>query len=536
MTVQNTSMKLREGWVEAITAFISEPPEGITKELLSQLAEAIEGSHGSLPPRVFYEAVQQSAVAISITDSHANILYANKSFTTITGYEVGDVIDKNESILSDKRTPKHIYQEMWDQLSNRLPWNGELINRRKNGERYIASLTIAPVLDKEGNITHFLGMHRDITERHKLSKEVSNHKKLIESVVDAAPVVIALLDHDGNVVRSNQAYRELATHMHGYDPVDKLWSEHKSGTMCSDTAENEVRLDLGGDVEARWFSCTCTTINENDTSVDAFFETKQQSYRILVAKEITDIKREQEAVKMNGLRALMAEEELVQGIREALTGALYQLQGPLNMVEAALNLVNRKRENINVSNLHSALQDALAAGSEAIHTLQSCLPAVSTEADKPVNVNELLQEVLVISTQRLLKNGIVVDWKPAMVLPATIGKEQKLRGVFKQIIDNAIDAMSDRSCRVRELTVRTESNNSDIKIIVDDTGQGIPEQQRIKVFQPFYTTKSHNGNRAGMGLSIAQETISEHSGNVIVTTSPGGGCRIEVQLPVRKLV
>ncbi len=532
MVALGTAVQEREGWVEAVAAFIASPPNGIPQELLTQLAEAIEGSHSSLPPRVFYEAVQQSAVAISITDPNANILYANKAFTDITGYLAEDIFDKNESILSDKRTPVHIYKEMWQALTEKRSWSGELINRRKDGERYIASLTIAPVVNASGEITHYLGMHRDVTERHRLSKEVSNQKSLIETVVDTAPVVIALLREDGTVVQTNQAYKKLANQMEGRDPAAELWGAIFEGEECS-LCEQEVRFDPGGSKEARWFSCSCTQFVENDTSVDAFFETRQQNYRLLVAKEITDIKKEQEAVRMNGLKALMAEEELVQSIRETLAGSVYQLQGPLNMIAAASNMIDRKGKELSIESLRRALRDAIATGAEAMDTLRGCMPEAPQEANISVNINEILHDVLALSTERLLSNGIVVDWKPTAVLPALSGREHSLHAMFKQLIDNAIEAMSARSCKTRELTVRTEKTADDvITIIIDDTGPGIDEKDRIKVFQPFFSTKGMKGKRAGMGLTMVQEIVSNHSGTINVGRSPEGGCRFELQLPL----
>ncbi|MEJ2646161.1 MAG: PAS domain-containing protein, partial [Gammaproteobacteria bacterium] len=131
---------------------------------------------GLLPPRLFYEVVEQSAVAISITDTDANILYANRAFARVTGYPLNDVVGKNESVLSDKVTPPIVYETMWGRLLQQKPWSGVLVNRRKNGERYLAELTIAPVLDAGHRTSHYLGMHRDVTEMHGLENQVRNQK------------------------------------------------------------------------------------------------------------------------------------------------------------------------------------------------------------------------------------------------------------------------------------------------------------------------------------------------------------------------
>ncbi len=531
--VQTNALHEDEGWVEAILAFIASPPKGTPDALLAQLADAVAGSHTSLPPRVFYEAVQQSAIAISITDPQAKILYANPAFTEITGYTLADVYGQNESILSDKRTPIHLYKEMWQALVDKNAWSGELINRRKNGECYLASLTIAPVVGAENEISHYLGIHRDISKQYRLSQKVKNQKNLIESVVDAAPVVMALLDEQGNVVQANQAYHKLDNEMVGSEPIKELWNDLLECDCCGTSTEKEIRFDPGGGRPARWFSCSCTKLEETDTSVDAFFETRTQNYCLLVAKEITDIKNEQESVRMNSLRALMAEEELVQSVRETLAGAVYQLQGPLNMVAAASNLIERKGKSVNLDGLRRVLRDAIGAGAHAMDTLSNCMPEIPSDAPGRINVNELLHEVLSLSTKPLLSAGVIVDWKPTAVLPPIVGREHSLRAMFKQLIDNAIDAMNDRACLNRDLSIRTAlTEDGFIQVFIDDSGPGIDEKDRINVFQPFFSTKGVKGKRAGMGLTMVQDTVTQHAGIINISRSPEGGCRIELLLPL----
>src|SRR5512146_3026602 len=98
----------------------------------------------NVPPYLFHEAVEQAALAISITDAQANILYANGAFSRITGYGQDEVVGNNESILSYRVTPKLVYETLWAQIRRQRPWNGLLVNRRRDGSRYLADLTISP--------------------------------------------------------------------------------------------------------------------------------------------------------------------------------------------------------------------------------------------------------------------------------------------------------------------------------------------------------------------------------------------------------
>jgi len=529
---------------EVFKAFLASPPEGTPDAIIEAFGEMGWEGRGLLPPRLFYQVVEQSPVAISITDAKANILYANPQFSRVTGYAPEDVVGENESILSDKVTPRIVYQTMWGRLLQRKPWSGVLVNRRKTGERYLAELTIAPVLDGKGQATHYLGMHRDVTEVHRLEQQVHNQKALIESVVDAAPVVVALLDDSGRLVLDNMAYKVLKADMHGIEPADQLISALREslGPAFEQArqggrgfAGEEVSFDPGKGAPPRWFSCSGTWFREHDASADNFFEARKESYLLLVANEITAIKHGEEQMRMSALRALMAEEELVQGMRETLAGAVFQLQGPINMVNAATAMLER-RANGGEENaaLLEVLQQALAEGRQALQVLRDSMPDAPNEALEPVNVNQLLREVLGLCTDRLLALGVVVDWAPEPVLPPLLGYENGLRSLFKQLVDNAIDAMAGLRSGMRELRLRTESVGESLTVTIEDTGPGIPEALRLKVFEPFFTTKGAAGRRAGMGLPLVQEMVNEHAGTIGIDPTYTEGCRFRVQFPLRR--
>jgi nitrogen fixation negative regulator NifL len=129
---------------------------------------------------------------------------------------------------------------------------------------------------------------------------------------------------------------------------------------------------------------------------------------------------------------------------------------------------------------------------------------------------------------------VVVDWKPALVLPALVGRSDRLRGMFKQLIDNALDSMSENRYKHRELKIITTSDAETLSVIIEDSGTGIPEGLRFKVFEPFFTTKGSaaKGRRVGMGLASVQEIVNLHAGYIRIDPEYTEGCRIIVQFPI----
>ncbi|MBI1284241.1 MAG: nitrogen fixation negative regulator NifL [Thiobacillus sp.] len=496
------------------------------------------GPSPAVPPQVFRQVVEQAALAISITDAHAHILYANPTFERVTGYSEAEVIGNNESILSYRVTPKIVYETLWAQLKRQRPWNGLLVNRRKDGSRYLADLTITPVVDESGQTTHYLGMHRDVTEVHRLERQVQNHKALTESVVDAAQVAIVLLDENERVLLDNQEYKKLIGDL-GREPAAMLMVTlraqfgpelERARSKRRSLSNREVLIEQPGR-PPRWFTCSISWFEEQDVSADAFYEPAKRNYLLLTIQDISELKQQQEAIRINGLRALLAEQERIQGLRETLAGAVYQLEGPLNLLEAAVKMLDRRRENGDEAPLATALDDAVRNSRETLDTLRASIPDDAGERVQAIDLNTILRDILKLSTPSLLAAGVVVDWQPGAMLPPVSGRMTQLCTLFKQLIDNAVEALNEMRGGLRELRIRTQGYSDHVEIVIEDSGPGIPEEWRYKVFQPFFTTKGADQHHLGMGLAIAQETVARHGGMLDIDPAFLAGCRMRVQLP-----
>jgi diguanylate cyclase (GGDEF)-like protein/PAS domain S-box-containing protein len=118
-------------------------------------------------------ALEAAANAIIITDKSAIIKWVNSSFTRLTGYSSDEAIGHNQnSLLNSALQDEAFYQDLWSTILQGKHWRGELINKRKNGSLYHEELSIAPVKDKSGEITHFIGIKEDISERKRLQEQL----------------------------------------------------------------------------------------------------------------------------------------------------------------------------------------------------------------------------------------------------------------------------------------------------------------------------------------------------------------------------
>jgi PAS domain S-box-containing protein len=110
--------------------------------------------------------------AISISDRAGTIVWVNRAFTTLTGYDESEVIGNTHRILSSGAQSGAFYGEMWATLSRGEVWRGELINRRKDGTLYNEEMGITPLRDDNGQLTHYIAIKQDITARKRAEEKL----------------------------------------------------------------------------------------------------------------------------------------------------------------------------------------------------------------------------------------------------------------------------------------------------------------------------------------------------------------------------
>ena len=133
---------------------------------------------------------------VLVTDSDNRIISVNPAFTTITGYQAEEAIGRDPSFLGGGTHLPHFYETMWRSLHRDGSWYGELVNRRKNGERFVESLSITPMRMADGTISHFVGVFSDITERKLAEADLRElHRELDQRVIDRTAELLHANQH-----------------------------------------------------------------------------------------------------------------------------------------------------------------------------------------------------------------------------------------------------------------------------------------------------------------------------------------------------
>ena len=207
--------------------------------------------------------------AIMVADAKANIRLVNPAFCRITGYRPEEVVGKNPRILQSGKQSREFYAEMWNDILKRGLWEGEIWNRRKDGEIYPEWLTITAMRDQDGVITHYVSTFQDITERKRVMRELehlASHDQLT-----GLPNRKLFIDRLAHAMRLSRRMEKQAAllfiDIDGFKPVNDTHGHDIGDALLQAIAERLLASVREADTVARLGGDEFTVIMENVADV-----------------------------------------------------------------------------------------------------------------------------------------------------------------------------------------------------------------------------------------------------------------------------
>lgn len=190
-------LSIGEIWLEGSRYFV-----GVTHDLTR--AKTVEGRLWMLSA-----AVEQSPVAVLISDRAGTIQYVNSCFSRTTGYGESELLGKNPSVLHSGTTPRAQYERLWQTIAAGGEWRGEIQDRRKNGELYWAYEIITPLRDAQGRIVHYLALQQDVTEQRRDKEALAQSEERFRKVAEMVGEWLWEQDAEGRYTYSSDAVRDI---------------------------------------------------------------------------------------------------------------------------------------------------------------------------------------------------------------------------------------------------------------------------------------------------------------------------------------
>jgi signal transduction histidine kinase len=211
-----------------------------------------------------------------------------------------------------------------------------------------------------------------------------------------------------------------------------------------------------------------------------------------------------------------------------VSGVAHELNNPINnivLTADALNTPRKMSPERRAAMMQDVLDQALRA-SEIVKNLLEFSRAQSAGLED-LDLAALLRETLQLAENHMTLANVTLHDEVDEDLPQLHGSRQGLQQVFLNLITNAVHAMKDGG----DLTVRARREDGDrVRVEVEDTGVGIPEEDLPRIFDPFFTTKEV-GKGTGLGLSVSVGIIKKHGGRISVDSKVGRGTTFSIVLP-----
>ncbi len=202
-----TRMFFRNQYVNVKLNFVPFSKNGFDEKLMLITARDISEEKEKETELIrFYNVAENTVNPLQITDLNGKMIYVNKAFEKASGYTKEELLGKNPRIFGSGKNSNKFWDKMWDIIASGKEWVGEIENQKKNGEPYFTQLLISPILDKYGKVAGYFGIHRDLTEKRTLERQLIHTQKM-ESIGTLA----AGIAHEvGNPLASISALVQVA--------------------------------------------------------------------------------------------------------------------------------------------------------------------------------------------------------------------------------------------------------------------------------------------------------------------------------------
>lgn len=508
--------------------------EGKIIAVIETVQDITERKEAENSLRTLSRAIEQSPVAVLITDRNGSIEYINPHFTKITGYSSEEAIGENPRILKSDYHPQEFYEELWATILSGANWHGEFKNLKKNGDPHWVSAAISPVKNADGEITHFVGVQEDVTEKKWVAEELERSDEQIRLLLESTAEAIFGFNLMGRCTFANPACARLLGYRHqdellGQNMHSLIHHSHKDGSHFSqkECRMNSITRGGGGchvNDEVLW--------RADGTCFDAeYWAYPQRRGNQLVGGVVTffDI-TERKKGEAQLLQAKADAEAATRAKSEFLANMSHEIRTPMNASLGMLFLLQQTALN---DKQRAYLDKAQGATKSLLRIINDILDFSKIEAGKmvmesiPFRLDAVLELLDDMAFSSLREKPVKLLILPAPDLPAYfVGDPLRLGQILLNLTGNAIKFTDEGEITVKIEPLSMDEKDVELRFSIQDTGIGMTKEQLAKLFSAFTqadtsTTRKYGGT--GLGLTISTQLVELMGGRLTVESEEGKG-------------
>ena len=474
------------------------------------------------------------------------IVYCNKAYEKITGYMRMEVLGRNPRFLQGSDNDQPGLLEIREALRVHRDVRVVVRNYRKDGSMFYNELVIAPVRDRNGSVTHYVGIQQDVTQRIEDQKRLAESEERYRLLAVYSTDMISRRSPAGHYTFVSPASRQLL----GYEPHELYGKSpwefiHPEDQHSLNQQARHTMLAVRDD-----FHTMCVRMRKSDGSY-VWVETTSRTIRsgprrevteiVSVSRDITERKQFEEDLQ----QAIEAAQSASKAKSEFLANMSHEIRTPLNAIVGYSEMLAEELAALGEKALVEDQRKVVVASRHLLDLISNILDFAKIEAGKlelelsPFDLRACIEDTLDLLAGTAAAKGILLSYYMDSALPQSIvGDVVRLRQVLVNLLNNAIKFTEEGDVFLRVTSAPRDPRRFGLGIRFDvhDTGIGIPADKLAQLFQPFTqadnsTTRRFGGT--GLGLAICKKLVALMGGDVSVVSRESEGSTFSFVIRVR---
>jgi PAS domain S-box-containing protein len=397
------------------------------------------------------------------------------------------------------------------------------MNRRKDGSEIPILLSITPI-HQDGEKVGYMGVEIDISEKKKIEDQLIKEKEFSESVIETANCLIVSLDLEGKITLFNRKCEEVTGYSR-HEVLGKSWFDLLLPRRWQPDVGEVFNSIIEGQFPSRYENHILTK-NEDERLISwSNTAVRNEKHEIVGALGIGIDITEQKSLENQVLQA-----ERLATIGKMAAKVAHEIRNPLSSISLNVELLEDEifcYESVDTDEAKALLKSLTSEIDRVTALTEEYLQFSRLPESQLVkgNINHVIEELAEFLRLELEHKKIKLEFHIQREISKVRFDRVQIRRALLNIIRNAVEAMP----KGGKLKMWTEQKDHKALIHIEDTGIGILEDEKSKIFDPFYTTKDFG---TGLGLAIVRQIIDEHGGQICCDSKVGQGTTFSIILPI----